>query len=76
LEEVEFASEGVSFKAPHFVMYVKQQLEDRYGESLVGGGLKVHTTLDLELQEEAQKQSQRKLKSRISSYYQWSCFSH
>ncbi len=56
LEKVEFASEGVSFKAPHFVMYVKQQLEERYGESLVeGGGLKVTTTLDLELQEEAQK---------------------
>jgi len=31
LEKVEFAPEGASFKAPHFVMYVRQQLIDRYG---------------------------------------------
>ena len=42
-------------KAPHFVMYVKQQLVDKYGEALVErGGLKVTTTLDLDLQDYAQ----------------------
>jgi len=42
-------------KAGHFVMYVKQQLEDKYGEALVErGGLKVTTTLDLNLQEYAE----------------------
>ena len=56
LEAVEFASEGASFKAPHFVMYVKQQLVDRYGERLVEqGGLRVTTTLDWELQKQAQE---------------------
>jgi 1A family penicillin-binding protein len=56
LDKVEFAAEGVSFKAPHFVMYVKKQLEDRYGQQLVeSGGLRVTTTLDLKIQEEAQK---------------------
>ena len=56
LEKVEFATEGSSFKAPHFVMYVKSQLEERYGQQVVeGGGLRVYTTLDLEIQEEAQK---------------------
>lgn len=43
-------------KAPHFVMYIKQQLVDKYGEKLVEqGGLKVTTTLDLPIQQEAQK---------------------
>ncbi len=38
--------------APHFVMYVKQLLEDKYGPKLVSqGGLKVQTTLDLEVQQ-------------------------
>lgn len=56
LDEIEFAEQGVNFKAPHFVMYVKKQLEDRYGESLVeNGGLRVYTTLDLELQEKVQE---------------------
>jgi penicillin-binding protein 1C len=42
-------------KAGHFVMYVKEQLVQKYGEALVErGGLKVTTTLDLDLQEFAQ----------------------
>ncbi len=50
-----FQSQGASFKAPHFVQYVKDILIERYGETVVEqGGLKVTTTLDLELQEKAQ----------------------
>jgi penicillin-binding protein 1A len=38
----------------HFVNYVKQQLIDEYGETEVfGGGLKVRTTIDVELQQAA-----------------------
>jgi len=56
LEEVKFASSSGTFKAPHFVMYVKKQLEDKYGQQIVEqGGLRVKTTLDLKIQEEAQK---------------------
>ena len=41
--------------APHFVFYVKEQLVRLYGSSLVNeGGLKITTTLDLELQHLAQ----------------------
>ncbi len=44
-----------NIRAPHFVMYVKQLLVDKYGESLVErGGLKVITTLDLQIQDDAQ----------------------
>lgn len=56
LETVEFIPPGAGFKAPHFVMYVKSILEERYGERAVEqGGLKVTTSLDLKIQEEAQK---------------------
>ncbi len=42
-------------KAPHFALWVKEQLAEKYGEQLVEkGGLRVTTTLDLELQEYAQ----------------------
>lgn len=41
--------------APHFVIYVKQLLEEKYGRDMVErGGLKVITTLDLDLQREAE----------------------
>lgn len=52
---VVFQPQGASFKAPHFVQYVQKILEDRYGETAVEqGGLKVTTTLDLDLQDKAQ----------------------
>ncbi|MGH3071375.1 MAG: PBP1A family penicillin-binding protein [Gaiellaceae bacterium] len=45
---------GTEGPAQHFVNYVKQQLIDQYGEAQVfGGGLRVRTTIDLELQQAA-----------------------
>ncbi len=42
--------------APHFVMYVKKLLSDKYGARVVSqGGLKIITTLDLGLQENIQQ---------------------
>jgi len=55
-EELIFAPLRVEMKAPHFVVYVRQLLEEKYGtEMLYRGGLKVHTTLDLQMQEIAQE---------------------
>jgi len=43
-------------KAPHFVFYVKSNLEEQLGTSMVEeGGLRVITTLDLSIQEEVEK---------------------
>lgn len=51
---LEFRQE-TGIKAPHFVMYVKQQLVENFGVSIVErGGLRVTTSLDLALQEYAQ----------------------
>lgn len=45
-----------SITAPHFVMYVKEQLVEKYGEQVVNeGGLKVYTTLDLTKQQYAEE---------------------
>ncbi len=43
--------------APHFALWVKDQLVEKYGEKKVEqGGLRVMTTLDLDLQQYAQEQ--------------------
>ena len=56
LGNVVFQEKGSSFKAPHFVTYVEKLLEQKFGaDAIERGGLTVTTTLDLELQEEAQK---------------------
>jgi len=56
LPNVEIASQSGTLNAPHFVFYVKDLLSEKYGQSVVEeGGLNVYTTLDLEIQEAAQK---------------------
>ena len=48
--------QGRVVQARYFVDYITQQLIDRYGEAAVfNGGLRVYTTLDLEMQKAAEK---------------------
>ncbi len=55
-EELHFQKITNPIKAPHFVFYVKALLIDKYGQqSVEQGGLKVYTSLDLRLQDFAQK---------------------
>lgn len=56
-EVVEFApKQTVGIKAPHFVFFIKDYLESKYGAEVVeNGGLKVITTLDYSLQEQGEK---------------------
>jgi 1A family penicillin-binding protein len=52
---LKFVPPKTDIQAPHFVMYVKDRLVQKYGERLVEeGGLEVKTTLDLTIQEKAQ----------------------
>lgn len=45
-----------NIKAPHFVMYVKEYLDSKYGaEEMEKGGMKIYTTLDWDKQQIAEK---------------------
>lgn len=53
---IEFAPQAVYIKAPHFVYYVKDYLERRYGrDELYTAGWRVYTSLDLNLQDMAER---------------------
>jgi 1A family penicillin-binding protein len=55
-EELEFTTPKNNITAPHFVMYVKELLAEKYDEKMVEqGGLKIYTTLDLYKQEKAEE---------------------
>jgi 1A family penicillin-binding protein len=55
-EELDYRALRVDMKAPHFVVYVRTLLEEKYGtEVLYRGGLRVYTTLDLGMQGIAQE---------------------
>lgn len=55
-EPLALINDETEIKAPHFVMYIRQILADKYGEdALYTQGLKVTTSLDLGVQEKAQQ---------------------
>ncbi|NLG49223.1 MAG: penicillin-binding protein 1C [Chloroflexi bacterium] len=61
-EPLQFASAPLDIQAPHFCMLVREQLTDLLGEeTLRRGGLRVYTTLALDLQRAAEAQVRRHL---------------
>lgn len=55
-EEIAYYQDTTGIKAPHFVMYIREHLEKNYGEDVLkSSGLNVVTTLDWELQQEAER---------------------
>lgn len=57
IERYSFKKENVTgIKAPHYVMYVKEQLAKQFGENMVStGGLQVTTSLDYDIQKKAEE---------------------
>ena len=49
--------------APYFVEWVRQQLENQFGQRLYEQGLKVYTTLDVDLQSAAERALENQLKA-------------
>ncbi len=70
-EKLTFAPQSLgTIKAPHFVMAVKSYLENKYGDDEVSnGGLKVITTLDWNMQQEAEKAVADGVKRNLSLYH-------
>jgi 1A family penicillin-binding protein len=55
-EKLALAPQRIEIQAPHFVMFMKNQLVDKFGEGVIeGGGLDVTTTLDLSIQRKAEE---------------------
>lgn len=56
LARIDLVPQTVDLLTPHFVFYVREQLEKRYGpDILYRGGLKIITTIDLDVQAQAQQ---------------------
>jgi 1A family penicillin-binding protein len=54
--EIKFLQPDTGIIAPHFVMYVKNLLAEKYGEKEIEqGGLKIYTTLDIDKQRFAEE---------------------
>jgi penicillin-binding protein 1C len=63
-QELQFNTEAIPIKAPHFVLYVKDLLTEKYtAQRVERGGLRVITSLDLNLQTDAESSVAAQLKS-------------
>lgn len=61
--------DSYGIKAPHFVLLVKEYLEEKYGRKAVeDGGLRVITTLDYALQQKAEEMVKKSALSNQKSY--------
>ena len=49
--------------APYFVEWVRQQLEEQFGEKLYTDGYKIFTTLDIDVQQAAERNLERQLRA-------------
>ncbi len=53
---LEFKRGVTDIKAPHFVFYVREQVENKYGQEFLSqGGLQIYTTLDPDIQAQAEE---------------------
>lgn len=55
LDTLKFAKPKANFNAPHFVFYITNEIEKQFGAGIVDQGIKVKTTLDLDLQKKAEE---------------------
>ncbi|MDO8669479.1 MAG: PBP1A family penicillin-binding protein [Candidatus Buchananbacteria bacterium] len=68
-EKIIFKPLQDSIIAPHFVMYVKELLSEKYGEEFINQeGLKVYTTLDLDKQKIAEEAIKQGVETNSAKY--------
>lgn len=66
---LEFQNYHESIQAPHFVFYVKQLVEEKYGKDVLEqGGLRIYTTLDPILQEIAEASVEKYREQNLENY--------
>lgn len=63
LEKIRFSAPKLTIAAPHFVFYIKDFIEKEYGEKLIDQGIKIKTTIDLEVQKMAEKIVREEIKN-------------
>ncbi len=67
--EIKFKGPETNITAPHFVMYVREILSEKYGTKEVEqGGLKIYTTLDLEKQKIAEEAIKNRVEENASKF--------
>ncbi|OGJ51919.1 hypothetical protein A2335_01910 [Candidatus Peregrinibacteria bacterium RIFOXYB2_FULL_32_7] len=69
IQAIQFETFREEIKAPHFVLWIREQVETKYGKDILEkGGLRIYTTLDLGFQEEAERIVKEKQEFNLKNY--------
>ncbi|HEU5090328.1 MAG TPA: penicillin-binding transpeptidase domain-containing protein, partial [Roseiflexaceae bacterium] len=60
-QDLKLSTREIPLNAPHFVFYIRKQLEDRYGPQFANQGLSVYTSIDLDLQNMVQQKAAERI---------------
>lgn len=60
-QDLKFAPQEQPLNAPHFVFWVRKQLEEKYGQQFANEGLSIYTTLDLNMQQLVQQKASERI---------------
>ncbi|MBL7021967.1 transglycosylase domain-containing protein [Patescibacteria group bacterium] len=67
--ELDFKNRITNITAPHFVLYIKEYLANKYGDQMIEqGGLKIITTLDLDAQTAAEEAISERVERNETNY--------
>lgn len=67
--DFQFRTYQENIKYPHFVFYIKDYLENKYGKDFESqGGLKIYTTIDPKLQDKAEELVKKQVKINTPKY--------
>jgi membrane peptidoglycan carboxypeptidase len=67
--DFQFRAYQENIKYPHFVFYIKDYLENKYGKDFESqGGLKIYTTIDPKLQDKAEELVKKQVKFNTPKY--------
>ncbi|MDD3144543.1 MAG: transglycosylase domain-containing protein [Candidatus Gracilibacteria bacterium] len=64
-----FNQDKENITAPHFVFYIKEYLEEKYGKEIVSaGGLQIYTTIDSDLQKKAEEIVEKQVEKNTTKF--------
>ncbi len=67
--EIKFKGPETNITAPHFVMYIREILSEKYGDQMLEqGGLKIYSTIDLEKQKIAEEAIKNRVEKNLKSF--------
>ncbi len=68
LEAYTFSAQNTAITAPHFVFFVRDFVQEEFGEDALTNGLRIKTTLDLEAQEVAEEIVKEQVEELMEEY--------